>query len=70
MRLLEKVRRRFLFIFTLVASVFCTLLTYIDCFLLVHWAAKAAEEAEKALRLEELIGISFSYFICALDGCS
>jgi hypothetical protein len=36
-------------------------------FFQVHQATKAAK---KALRLEELIGISFAYFICALEDCS
>jgi hypothetical protein len=45
------------------------LLTYIDCFL-GSPSRKAAEEAREALRLEELIGISFAYFIYASEDCS
>jgi hypothetical protein len=39
-------------------------------FFQAHRAAKAAEKAKKALHLEELIGISFAYFICASKDCS
>jgi hypothetical protein len=38
-------------------------------FFQVHRAAKTTEEAEKALCLEEVIGISFGYFICPSKDC-